>query len=193
MTDPTPAASTSPSELATGDVARPICADNAAAWFRDNFEVLDRPELGGAYLKLLGAWQALEAENNFDMAKGAKLRDPNKPPVLRAWIQAGRAPRTKKIPAIADVDAFAKQVWAWWASLQPEWREVDAERLAQPSSDVPADWGTALGVRGQNGMLSVVACACWWGLASSEAQRADDGLWHRLVQDATWVCEQMTG
>ncbi|KAL1698292.1 hypothetical protein EV121DRAFT_218423 [Schizophyllum commune] len=193
MTDLTPAASTQPSGSAIGDVARPICPADAAAWFRDNFEVFDRPELGGVYLKLLGAWQALEAKNEFDIGKGTRLRDPRKPPVLKAWIQAGRAPRTKKIPDIADVDAFAKQVWIWWASLQPEGREVDAEGLAQPSRDVVDDWGAALGVRGQNGMLSVVACLCWWGLANNEAQRASDGLWCRLVEDATWVCEQMAG
>ncbi|KAL1711726.1 hypothetical protein EV715DRAFT_214934 [Schizophyllum commune] len=175
------------------EVAHPACPSAAELWFRQNFALLDRPDLGHHYSALLDAWCRLEALNNFAVGKGCKLRlAAPKPGLLNHWIQAGRAARSKKSPRVSDIDAFARETWAWWSAMQPEWRTVDPNARSDPSRDVTGEgWGAALDVRGQNGMLSVVACACWWGIALEGGTLERCRSWLRFMNDVTWVINQM--
>ncbi|KAL1713348.1 hypothetical protein EV715DRAFT_211822 [Schizophyllum commune] len=183
--------STSPSSASS---QRVTCPPNAAPWFAQNFAQLDRHELGASYARLLERWLALEAANNFEIGKGSRIKmTVPKPTLLKDWIQAGRASRAKRLPHVGDVDGFARSVWAWWVAMQPSWRKVDATGSVQPRRIRAGDsWGASLDVRGQNGMLSVVACLCWWGLALKDGMDESRQSWVRLVHDVASVCEQMS-
>ncbi|KAI5824190.1 hypothetical protein K523DRAFT_192053, partial [Schizophyllum commune Tattone D] len=169
------------------------CPPTAQAWFRQNFILLDLPNLHHLYSALLDAWCRLEATNNFAIGKGSKARvDVPKPALLRDWIQAGRASRSKKMPKVVKIDDFARQMWSWWAAMQPEWRKIDSTGRAAPSRDITGTgWGSALEVRGQNGMLSLVAGVCWWGLALERETIERCRSWMYFMEDVTWVCNQM--
>ncbi|TRM56386.1 hypothetical protein BD626DRAFT_413931 [Schizophyllum amplum] len=175
------------------DQAQVVCPPDAKPWFMANFASVNRPALGKEYMCLLRAWCALESANGFEVGKGNKAKtSAPKPALLNTWIHAGRAGRVKKMPVVSDADTFAMEMWAWWASLQPEWRDVDAAGRREPEREVrDGDWGSALEVRGQNGMLSVVACLCWWGDVLGSRTTPNAHSWLRLVHDVTWVCEQL--
>ncbi|KAL1669782.1 hypothetical protein GGF50DRAFT_43470 [Schizophyllum commune] len=195
--DASPACPSSPSAAGpSADAAIPdvACPTEAPSWFAANFALLNRPELGSQYLYLLDAWINLEAANNFIIGKGNKAKlAALKPELLRDWIQAGRAPRCKKLPAVINVDNFGKSVKAWWEAMQPSWRKDAVTGLLRSRRPRPGEtWGVPLEVRGQNGMLSVVVCVCWWGLALGRASDEGRASWVRLTTDVALVCQQMS-
>ncbi|TRM59968.1 hypothetical protein BD626DRAFT_408314 [Schizophyllum amplum] len=178
---------------ANNDQAPVVCPPGAQAWFTTNFDSVNCPALGKEYNHLLRAWCALESANGFEIGKGNKARtSAPKPALLITWIHAGRAARVKKMPTVVDADTFSTELWAWWAAMQPAWRNVDPAGQREPERQVHEDdWGAALEVRGQNGMLSVVACLCWWGNVLGSRTTPNARSWLRLLDDVTWVCEQL--
>ncbi|TRM58352.1 hypothetical protein BD626DRAFT_410626 [Schizophyllum amplum] len=168
------------------------CPDDAEPWFKANYALLNRPELGDEYTRLLNAWVTLEQKHDFVMGKGSKNRvTVPKPDVLQSWIASGRT-RSRKQPVVVNIEVFAAQVVTWWGALQPEWRQLDDAGLPMATRRVRGDWGQPLDVHGQNGMLSAVACLGWWGTAlGSPEARASDLRWCRLIRDVAWVCEEM--
>ncbi|TRM61682.1 hypothetical protein BD626DRAFT_405295 [Schizophyllum amplum] len=164
------------------------CPDGAPDWVSANLAVVGGPTLGPKYRTAVEAWLLLEQKWNFDANKGASCKGSGeRPDVLDKWIRGGRA-RVKRMPVIEDVQAFDKEVWGWWAGLQPLWRKIDAD--GRPSEDrevdPSADWGV-LGVHGQNGMLNAVAVACWWGIALGGSSSRS---WDRFLDEIVWVCEE---
>ncbi|KAI4517116.1 hypothetical protein K525DRAFT_211617 [Schizophyllum commune Loenen D] len=174
-------------------VPHPTCPANAAPWFKQNFALLDLRDPHHLYSAVLDAWCRLEATNDFAVGKGNKAgNNIPKPPQLKEWIQAGRASRSKRMPRVVDIDKFSQQMWTWWAAMQPEWRKVDATGQIAPSREVSGSgWGSALDVRGQNGILSVVACICWWGLALERETPERCRSWRWFMEDVVWVVNQM--
>ncbi|KAI4517222.1 hypothetical protein K525DRAFT_211405 [Schizophyllum commune Loenen D] len=167
------------------------CPADAPEWVSANFEVFagSDVDLGPKHRAALEKWLKLEQKWGYDANKGTTSKGAaTRPDVLDKWIRNGRAPRTKKIPAIADIAAFEKEVWRWWGGMQPEWRNMEAD--GRPSVDreveLAADWGL-LSVHGQNGMLNAVALASWWGVAlGGRASRS----WQRFLDEVIWVCEE---
>ncbi|KAI5823400.1 hypothetical protein K523DRAFT_255234 [Schizophyllum commune Tattone D] len=162
--------------------------EDAPEWITTNLAVINKPELGDKYCAAITAWLALEKKWKYDVNKGGSAKGTGRPEALERWIKAGRGSRVKKIPIVLDVPSFEAEVWAWWSSIQPEWRQMDAD--GRPSEDreaeLDADWGL-LGIHGQGGMLHAVAIACWWGVAlEGRTSRS----WERFVADVTWVCEE---
>ncbi|TRM61981.1 hypothetical protein BD626DRAFT_404596 [Schizophyllum amplum] len=168
-----------------------VCPADAPEWVSSNFAVINRRDLGPQYLGVLAAWLSLEAKWGYDASKGTSCKGTGeRPELLDKWIRGGRAPRVRKVPAVEDVSTFERQVWGWWAGLQPAWRKMDVD--GRPSEDremdSSGDWGV-LEVHGQNGMLNAVAVACWWGVAlEGHSSRS----WERFLDDVSWVCEEQT-
>ncbi len=74
--------------------------------------------------------------------------------------------------------------WAWWASLQPEWRTKDS--FGRPVVGGEGTWDN-LRYPGKNGMLMVLLSLWWWrGIATATI---DD--WTVAVHDVCWVLEKM--
>ncbi|TRM56338.1 hypothetical protein BD626DRAFT_414131 [Schizophyllum amplum] len=171
------------------DAAGLACPADAPEWISCNLAVINKHELGAVYLSALEAWLSLEKKWGYDASKGTSCKGSSeRPDLLDKWIRGGRAPRVRKVPVIEDVRAFEREVWTWWAGLQPPWRKIDVD--GRPSEDrevdESADWGV-LSVHGQNGMLNAVAVACWWGLALDGHNNRS---WERFLHDITWVCEE---
>jgi hypothetical protein len=78
----------------------------------------------------------------------------------------------------------------WWGSLQPEWREKDADgswSVARGYGGGGREWGP-LYQWGVNGVLSVVASLYFWGCSVPETGRAE---WEAAVNDVAWMFEGM--
>ncbi|TRM63045.1 hypothetical protein BD626DRAFT_403333 [Schizophyllum amplum] len=172
------------------DAQTPSCPADAKPWFKAIFDVVNHPELGGEYCRLLNSWAQLESSHGFDVNKGATmtvLGAPAKPGLLTTWINGGR--RAKKPLVVTDVKVFEREMRAWWNGLQPEWRVLDDAGYPDLDVSVGDDWGV-LAVNGQNGLASAIACLCWWGLSLGKKSKVS---WARCVADVAWVCEHVSG
>ncbi|PBK59714.1 hypothetical protein ARMSODRAFT_854145, partial [Armillaria solidipes] len=153
-------------------------------WFRQARQYLGHFKLGKEWEQLLTVFTILEGRRKF-VTGGKALRSEGRPAVIATWIQNARNRDPKKI---GPIPAYAALWWAWWRSLQPEWRELTgvgpfkADGLVMdrswPELETPKS--------GVNGMYSVVASLAWWGvhLGDDAEVRAE---WALAVADVTFV------
>ncbi|KAJ7168430.1 hypothetical protein C8R46DRAFT_1217834 [Mycena filopes] len=167
--------------------------EDAPRWIKDNIAWLSRTDLGVHYASLLTALVRAEKAFGFDEETYGALPLEGRPKQVTAWIGAGRT-RTKKIPAVNDVGAYADGWYAWWDSLQPAWRAKDREGRWKYGGDVKygddEEWGY-LDRPGPNGSLSVVAGLYFWGVCEEQPVAVKER-WAEAVQDVVWMLEGLT-
>ncbi|PBK66206.1 hypothetical protein ARMSODRAFT_1021796 [Armillaria solidipes] len=195
---PLPPASPAPSEAGVDDdtsssaeaapvgVMDPV---NWAPWFRQARLYLGRFKLGGDWDSLLLAFTLLEGKRKF--ATGGKgLRPDGRPAVVGTWIQNARNRDPKKLGPVA---AYAASWWAWWRSLQPEWRGLTGVGpITEAGGYVGGRWPELdIPKSGVNGMYSVIASLAWWGavLGDGAELKAE---WALAVADVTWVITSLS-
>ncbi|KAH7903436.1 hypothetical protein BJ138DRAFT_1020632, partial [Hygrophoropsis aurantiaca] len=160
---------------------RPEWFEKALAYLVDTS--LPEPSLPEQYTSLTAKYLEFEASSQF-AGSGSALSTKNRPQEVGWWIARKRLAR----PAI-NLKTFAPGWWAWWVSLQPDWRQIHAPtRQKQFHCDRnDGDW-TTLDQPGQNGILSVIACLKWWASAG-DGKGATTGHWQDAVEDVLWVMD----
>ncbi|KAJ7711718.1 hypothetical protein B0H16DRAFT_1343518 [Mycena metata] len=183
---PNPTPTPSPSNLISADTP---------SWLSGSVQQFQAQDLGCHFTALLGALVTLETTFGFDKAIQSSLpRGTKRPQQIQKWISRGRS-KVKKVPAIDDLAAYAKEWTAWWDALQPEWRKRD-HRSGQwaMGGDVeygPDDkWGD-LDAPGPNGCLSLVAGLYFWGVCEDQSEEVKTR-WTTAVLDVTWMLEGLT-
>jgi len=139
--------------------------------------------LGGTWESAVAAWLRYEATYAYHGASRATFPAKYRPKAISDWIQRRRSVKWR--PGLLNLEEYQKGYWSWWRSLQPTWRKFEADTTARDTGD----WA-AMDKPGVNGWLNVVVALFLWGNALREA-RADFGSWHHVVEDATWVLEQL--
>ncbi|KAJ7826750.1 hypothetical protein B0H13DRAFT_1918020 [Mycena leptocephala] len=160
---------TSP-QLAPVAVQVAVCVpDDAPKWLHDCVELLLAQDLGGHFRALVATLIRLETAFGFN---------------------GGRA-KTKKIPAIKNIQKYADEWGKWWGRLQPAWRERDRDGRWRTGGDTlygPANEWDALDCPGVNGCLSLVASLYFWGACTDQLPLIKER-WDSAVQDVTWMLE----
>ncbi|KAJ7429655.1 hypothetical protein B0H11DRAFT_1662857, partial [Mycena galericulata] len=164
----------------------PPCPANAAEWFAHALAEMSKVNLGVHFNALLAAWVRIEAACAFDNPKIA-LPSKGRPEHVGRWIQGARGRRNQANPVVNDPEKYAAAWWAWWNSLQPEWRTMEADgKTWVVGGAYGSDWET-LSYWGQNGLLSVVASLYFWGCSVAESPQLE--AWEDAVNDVSWIME----
>ncbi|KAJ6523681.1 hypothetical protein DFH09DRAFT_1329919 [Mycena vulgaris] len=165
---------------------------NAAPWLKHAVATMTAQDLGPHFAAALCALVRLEVAYGFDTNPriGISSATP-RPKEVDEWIRSGRGTRSKKTVRVDDLVTFGKTWNAWWASIQPSWREKDAEGVFSTGGEYGDDWST-LDFEGQNGNLTAVAGLYFWGSTRRKLSVLPSGIqedWERAVQDVTWMLE----
>ncbi|KAJ7895676.1 hypothetical protein B0H13DRAFT_2338752 [Mycena leptocephala] len=167
-----------------------LVPDDAPKWLHDCVELLLAQDLGGHFRALVATLIRLETAFGFDVKNDATLSAEGRPVQVHNWIKGGRA-KTKKIPAIKNIQKYADEWGKWWDRLQPAWRERDRDgrwRTGGDTSYGPANEWDALDCPGVNGCLSLVASLYFWGACTDQPPLIKER-WDSAVQDVTWMLE----
>ncbi|PPQ77494.1 hypothetical protein CVT26_006140 [Gymnopilus dilepis] len=174
--------STGPAISSPGDVAKIPKPPAAPAWFCDALTMLQANDLGQEWRTLLESWLELEVNANFK--ERGKLGTRFRPTCVGDWIQRRRS--TTWRPAF-DLPDMEKKFFKWWASLQPEWRILEDERIN--FSAVDGDWED-LRRTGLNGLYSLFVALFYWGINVAHGTQAYDR-WLDAVRDVQLACNKM--
>jgi hypothetical protein len=88
---------------------------------------------------------------------------------------------------MASVAEFLTSWWAWWANLQPTWRDLHGQNL---SKDLPPDGEQWLKISkaGCNGIfLIVLLLGCW----IRTEEKAEGTTYLNALRDLEWVITQL--
>ncbi|KAJ7048991.1 hypothetical protein C8F01DRAFT_1003297 [Mycena amicta] len=198
---PTPAPATSVTSSRSGGLRRMLAVDaakrvtpippcpartSASEWLCKVYPELTNVNLGAAYNEMLTAYLALEAAYGYVNGTG-RLSAEHRPAQMQRWIRNKRV-ATPAYCKISDTTAFAKGYWAWWAGIQPSWREITQEIRPVSAEQGSESWG-ALVVPGINGMLTAVAMLYWWGCEEKTQEVWPTPDWVDAVEDFRRVCD----
>ncbi|PPQ77783.1 hypothetical protein CVT26_005395 [Gymnopilus dilepis] len=136
---------------------------------------------GHKWERLVSTWLQFEESRGFQ--ERGRFKGSGRPPSIAHWIKRARAP--KYHPEI-DVREFGQQFWAWWASLQPDWRKISPHTSER---DISGSWD-ALDISGANGWPSVIASLVFWGNELG-SDRRHMLTFNNAVADVCWVLEQL--
>lgn len=119
--------------------------------------------------ELVKKWVKLEIRDGYGGTK--RLGATGRPECVKHWIQCAR-PSKPNITAypkliITDFEAYAKEFWGWWGSLQPDFRQANKTlegvlAVEAPANDSSNAWGH-IDISGINGLVSVLAALYFWG------------------------------
>ncbi|KAI0692694.1 hypothetical protein C8T65DRAFT_586407 [Cerioporus squamosus] len=157
--------------------------DGWSDWGQRAFAHFTEQSYSNDFARAVFRWTVLEDRYSWEKStKGyrAQLR----PTAIANWMRLDRRVHAK-IPKLPPVEEYAASWWAWWLSLQPEWRAMDSAGRPLRSGEGPWD---DLVQPGQNGMLLVLLSLVWWHGLVSESSRGD---WDAAVRDVAWVLDQM--
>ncbi|KAJ3841889.1 hypothetical protein F5878DRAFT_609182 [Lentinula raphanica] len=165
-----------------------------SGWFFDAFHYL-KADLGPQYNTLIRLWVAFERKSGFDTPhKLAGLAAAKSPVVLSVWRKNRRRFLSKVDQSGLSTPEFVAELWAWWATLQPQWRTVDNDGKPLPFDDFGDDMAP-LDKHGKNGWLCLLVCVKWWGnglqtlLDNEQVSVTKD--WLVLVADMTKMLQQL--
>jgi hypothetical protein len=84
---------------------------------------------------------------------------------------------------------FVDCTFAWWASLQPSWRDFRRDRV---SREVKGTWGVLHAPR-TNGVLSVVVIVYWWAQVLEKDKRMGSAHadYELFAEDVAWVLSKL--
>ncbi|KAI0039253.1 hypothetical protein FA95DRAFT_1479393, partial [Auriscalpium vulgare] len=67
------------------------------------------------------------------------------------------------VPAIGNMQKFARQWRCWWQAMQPAWRVSGGNQTwPLPREEHNDEQWTALRRGGKNGFVLVMLCLLWW-------------------------------
>ncbi|KAJ7785393.1 hypothetical protein B0H14DRAFT_2244275, partial [Mycena olivaceomarginata] len=163
------------------------CPPGAPEWFVHAREQMTLTNLGPHFNAALAAWTRIEAACKFENPQH-KLTHLKRPREITQWINGGRG-RKQTPPTVDKPGRFEAEWWAWWDSLQPEWR-VRGEDGNWMSGEFggEGEWDDMLLHWGQNGTLSIIAGLYFWGCAVMD-QPELLGRWEVAVNDVAWILE----
>jgi hypothetical protein len=156
---------------------------------------------------LVNSWLHLEELDEFGGSQrlGGKRGGEYRPAVIGDWIQAGRTIdfKPQKFPPLRE---YEKTYWQWWRGLQHESRKVDELedgeviylRQVPPPEGVQKPW-RRVDVTGCNGLTSVLAGLCMWGLQIAllpsqdfrQRETRDENMhrWLRAIDDVRFAID----
>ncbi|KAJ3889197.1 hypothetical protein GG344DRAFT_52141, partial [Lentinula edodes] len=130
-------------------------------WFFEAFHYLNMA-LEPQYLELLQIWMDYERKTGWhNPHKLAGFSPEKRPSVLLAWMKNRPRPLPKVDTKGFFTPKFVENVWAWWASLQPDWRLLDKNGLPMPFEEFGHDF-SPLDKHGKNAWVGLLACLKWW-------------------------------
>ncbi|KAF9063341.1 hypothetical protein BDP27DRAFT_1232255, partial [Rhodocollybia butyracea] len=149
-------------------------------WFHRAFTYLN-VELGPQFANLLRFWMDLEKINSWKNPKRG-LTNLNRPVMLNEWINKQRLGAVPALSIGSLVERFAKEVWTWWSSLQPNWRGTAFDNRPAQLLTFGNDW-KPLDKCGNNGWLGIITCLKWWREGLDSLPKDD-----RLRLEVDWFC-----
>ncbi|KAJ3756601.1 hypothetical protein EV361DRAFT_780988, partial [Lentinula raphanica] len=163
-------------------------------WFFDAFHYL-QANLGPQYEALVTLWLAFERKNHWrNPYKVSGFPADKTPAVLLLWKKNSRRPLSEVERSGLCSPDFIAQTWAWWASLQPQWRSIDKEGKPLPFSEFEGDMAR-LETHGKNGWLCLLVCVKWWGkglqntLFDDQESRIND--WLAIIADMQKMLQKL--
>ncbi|KAK0246134.1 hypothetical protein EDD85DRAFT_783835 [Armillaria nabsnona] len=127
-------------------------------WFMLPYNVFVAGGLGPTYSELLTTFATLEKTLSFQQvcigfqAKG-RLK------LLSFWVGWKCMKCEMPVLKMEDIPEFHDTWWAWWRSLQPEWRKPGSVSCMQ--QDLYSDKWTSLNISGPDSWLGIVATLFW--------------------------------
>lgn len=125
-------------------------------------------------------WQAFERANNF--LGPSRLASDGRPACIAEWFKRARSSNFR--PDLGDIASFEQECYAWWMSLQPDWRKTGGKELVRGDGDL-----TALAKGGQNGIVSVLAALFFWEVGKGSHVSS---MWSVIVSDIEWVLTEVS-
>ncbi|KAF8825406.1 hypothetical protein HHX47_DHR7000159 [Lentinula edodes] len=158
----------------------------SSGWFFEAFHYLNTA-LGPQYIGLLQEWVDYERKHHWlNPHKLAGFSPEKRPTVLLDWMKNRPRPLPKVDKRGFFTPNFAEEVWAWWASLQPQWRLLDEGGLPVSFEQFGDDL-SPLNKHGRNAWVGLLACIKWWGIGLKHYASDDHELylssWHSIVAD----------
>ena len=173
---------------ATSSVAAPSPVSAPAtlkkpAWFTAALSMMENPDLGKTWSKLVEVWTLFETQADYEEVK--KLSTINRPEAIKTWIQRSRPSVWR--PVIDDVQVYEAKYITWWTGLQPNWRKSNGKLVF--SRVIGGDW-EQLRRPGLNGLVSVMAALLFWGVVLQDSRGERKG-WDKAVSDCLVVLNQL--
>ncbi|KAJ7705769.1 hypothetical protein B0H16DRAFT_1482125 [Mycena metata] len=150
-----------------------------AQWAQKAKKMLLEGGLGGLWEEWVDQWWALERSTDF-VTQPKTHPTTSRPTEVGLWVKSARKGTPKVEP-----QRFAKDWWAWWTAINPEWC-VDGGKLLRIERE--GSW-EELRRPGQNGFLNIVVCLRCWRIA--DGKETDD--WVKAVEDVKWVLRKVVG
>lgn len=176
--------STSSSAKRARAVVEIIAPPSAPKWVKEATSMLASADYPGCWQELVAAWLVYEGYNDF--ADKGRLLPKGRPQVVADWIKWARKPSYKPKP-LPNLTLIERQHKAWWASLQPQWRQ--SNEATMPSTAEDRDWGH-LHVFGVNGLIGALASLYFWGMSLTNSN-TDTLAWETAVEDCLSVMRQL--
>ncbi|KAJ7026224.1 hypothetical protein C8F04DRAFT_966740 [Mycena alexandri] len=173
----------------------PPCPSDAPDWMEHAYTAISKVALGPIFTVAVKAWLELEQFQKYkNMGSLPKAKRPQE---INKWIAGGRGRRGTynegpKFPEHGPAAVFGEKLVAWWASLQPAWRETMGSAGKWPRvemrlyNELPETWLT-LRVPGANGPFIALLGLYWWGREEIKAGGENSKEWEGLAEDIEWV------
>ncbi|KAH8797279.1 hypothetical protein DL96DRAFT_1478527 [Flagelloscypha sp. PMI_526] len=171
----------------------PLRPVKACDWFAESWDALkigvdERSEFFEPFVELVRAWGLLEAAFEYENPKKGFSKK-GRPEELSKWISNGRWRNKTGNPPLTSAKSFGQSLRSWWASVQP------AGRVLNDCPDIDEAWETVKAIEGweslclpgNNGMLSFLAGAKWWGMEIGTGEQEEWQEFKRFVDDMIWV------
>ncbi|KAJ7791600.1 hypothetical protein B0H14DRAFT_2244995, partial [Mycena olivaceomarginata] len=156
-------------------------------WFVHAWGQMTETNLGPHFHAALAAWGRIETACKYQNP-AHKLSAAKRPRAITTWINGARG-RKQAAPTVEKPERFEVEWWAWWDSLQPEWRvKGDDGTWVSGEFGGEGEWDNALLHWGPNGTLSIVAGLFFWGCAVVD-QPELRARWEFAVNDVAWILE----
>ncbi|KAF9038719.1 hypothetical protein BJ165DRAFT_1352588, partial [Panaeolus papilionaceus] len=133
--------------------------------------------LGNKWSDCLKAYCEFQDHHGYSVER--RLPTKGRPSIIAKWIRIGCTHTPKWCPAGLVPREMKEEFRRWWVSLQPDWRVKDSVVVG---GQIDGDW-KGLVYPGINGLLSVVACLFFWGMACDTA--GDKRAWVSAFLDCT--------
>ncbi|KAJ7059352.1 hypothetical protein C8F01DRAFT_989789, partial [Mycena amicta] len=103
-----------------------------------------------------------------------------RPGAIAWWVSRGR------VGTPTTGESFGASIQAWWTALNPSWRRMADGGMKRV---VEGGW-KELQWPGVNGFMGLLYCLKWWG-DGIKGSPNNCKEWVEVVEDVTWVLEQM--
>lgn len=175
---PTPASPPSNPSAGGWNLSPPA---GAPVWVTKAINLFARDNFGAKWQGLVNDW--VQYEDALGFATSGRLGSKGHPQAVADWIQRARS---ETFRPVINASKFKTDFWNWWTGLQPSWRLADEPALGEGQSD---DWEGLDGIKGTNGLVSVIAALAFWrsGLPTDGTRSNALTEWVEAVDDVHQV------